>query len=154
MKTPETLLANTRAACYMILQKDSQVCLILRSNTGYRDGEWALPSGKLDLDETFSQAAVRELAEEVGVKTDLRNIKHAITLHRKSDNEPGVGWADVFFVCNSWEGDPFNAEPHKHGRLEWFDIDNLPDEMMDYQRTTLQAWRDGKNYFEFGWEKS
>ena len=152
MTKKEPLLASTRAACYMILIKHNKVCLILRSNTGYRDGEWALPSGKVDLDETFSQSAVRELSEEVGVTTQVLNIEHAITSHRKSDNESGVAWADVYFVCKSWKGEPYNAEPHKHEELRWFDVDDLPDSLMDYQRKALEAWRIGNKYIEIGWE--
>lgn len=154
MKTNQALPGKTRAACYMILQKANTICLIRRGNTGYKDGEWGLPAGKIDRDETFRQAAVRELAEEVGAITKESNLHHAITLHRKSDNEPGVTWTDVFFVCTKWEGEPYNAEPEKHDELQWFDVDNLPEDCIDYISIVLQAWKDGIKYLEFGWEKS
>lgn len=147
----EPELANTRAACYMILIKDNKIPLVFRSNTGYRDNEWALPSGKLDLGETFTEGSIRELKEEIGVDAETKDIEHAITSHRKSDNDPRQAWVDIYFVCNKWQGEPSNTEPHKHSELKWFDLDNLPEDMMGYQKQALEEWKQGKKYTEFDW---
>jgi 8-oxo-dGTP pyrophosphatase MutT (NUDIX family) len=37
-----------------------------------RHGDWSLPKGKLDAGETWEQAAVREVEEEIGVRCSLR----------------------------------------------------------------------------------
>lgn len=150
-KHPEE--GNTRIASYMLLERDGKIALVLRSATGYRDGEWSLPAGKVDENETFTEAAVRELNEEAGVVAKPADIKHIITMHRKSDNEPNTSWVDIFFECKKWEGEPFNAEPHKHSELEWFALDNLPETFMDYQRIPIEAWmRNNRPYVEFGWK--
>ncbi|MGH3992832.1 MAG: NUDIX hydrolase [Pseudonocardiaceae bacterium] len=44
-----------------------EVCLVHRP----RYGDWTLPKGKLDPDETFEEAAVREVEEETGLRCEL-----------------------------------------------------------------------------------
>jgi 8-oxo-dGTP pyrophosphatase MutT (NUDIX family) len=145
--------AKTRAASYMLLIKDNQTFLIKRSNTGYRDGEWSLPAGKVDAGESFTEAAVREAFEEVGVTVDAQDMHYALTMHRKSDNAPGEAWVDVMFVCHEWLGEPHNAEPHKHGEGAWFGLDALPQELMEYQHALINAYNNKQTYFEFGWKE-
>lgn len=43
------------------------ILLIQRKNPPYK-GNWALPGGFVDMDETLEHAAVRELEEETGIK--------------------------------------------------------------------------------------
>jgi len=145
--------ASTRAAVYVFLKRGNQTAMILRSNTGYRDGEWAMPSGKVDHGEPFTVSAIREAKEEVGIDIDIKDLQYVLTLHRKSDNNPANAWVDVLFVCESWKGEPYNAEPHKHSALKWFDMDDLPSEVMDYQRALMQAYKNKTPYVEFGWKE-
>ena len=44
-----------------------EVCLVHRP----RHGDWSLPKGKLDPDETFEEAALREVEEETGLRCEL-----------------------------------------------------------------------------------
>lgn len=44
-----------------------EVCLVHRP----RYGDWTLPKGKLDPDETFEEAALREVEEETGLRCEL-----------------------------------------------------------------------------------
>lgn len=143
--------AKTRAASYMILLRDGKIFLIKRANTGYRDNEWSLPAGKVDVDETFTMAAVREAQEEAGVTVDPENMRYALTMHRKSDNAPEA-WVDTLFVCEQWDGEPHNAEPHKHSEASWFDLDDLPSDFMEYQIALVRAYNERRVYFEFGWD--
>ena len=50
--------------------------LLTRRAPGLRAhaGQWALPGGRIDLGESASQAALRELAEEVGLRLDLAAV--------------------------------------------------------------------------------
>ena len=145
--------AKTRAAVYILLLKNNKTPMILRSNTGYRDGEWALPSGKVDHNEPFTVAAIREAKEEIGVKIQAKDLDYVLTLHRKSDNNPNEAWVDMLFVCKEWSGEPYNAEPEKHSELQWFALDNLPDTLMDYQRAIINGYVHNENYIEFGWKQ-
>src|SRR5690606_272172 len=60
---------------YVLARRRDDVLLLLRSGTGYRDGEWGPPAGKVEPGETYAEAAARELAEETGIRVgplDLR----------------------------------------------------------------------------------
>jgi 8-oxo-dGTP pyrophosphatase MutT (NUDIX family) len=50
--------------------------LLTRRNSGLRNhpGQWALPGGRLDAGETAEEAALRELAEEIGLVLDAGSV--------------------------------------------------------------------------------
>ena len=50
-----------------VIVRDGRVLLVHRA----RHGDWSLPKGKLDEGETWEQAAVREVAEETGLRATL-----------------------------------------------------------------------------------
>ena len=52
-------------AVFIIFQKEDQIWLQRRANTGYRDGEYDVPSGHVEVGEAMSAAAVREAKEEI-----------------------------------------------------------------------------------------
>ena len=63
-------MSTHRLAVYLILRRDDRVLFGLRRGTGYRDGEWGLPSGKLEAGERLLDAMVREAKEELGLDLD------------------------------------------------------------------------------------
>jgi 8-oxo-dGTP diphosphatase len=52
--------------CVILSQQERSVLLIKRGKAPFA-GEWALPGGMLEMDETIAEAAVRELREETGI---------------------------------------------------------------------------------------
>jgi 8-oxo-dGTP diphosphatase len=55
------------AAGGVVLRADGRVAVVHRP----RYDDWSLPKGKLDADETFEQAALREIEEETGLRVRL-----------------------------------------------------------------------------------
>lgn len=62
-----------RAAGILFTAGDSAL-FVRRSGTGDHAGEWALPGGKLEGDESQEQAAIRETHEEIGVKVNEEDM--------------------------------------------------------------------------------
>ena len=56
-----------------IVERDGAV-LLVRLNYGPRDGNWALPGGLVENDETIEHAAVRETKEETGFDVALDGL--------------------------------------------------------------------------------
>ena len=55
-----------------------------RSRTGPHRSDWSLPKGKLDPGETWEQAALREVEEEIGFRCRLgRELPHAAYTDQK-----------------------------------------------------------------------
>jgi len=140
--------AQPYIAAFVIFRKGDKAAFLLRQNTGWGDGYYGLPSGKVEEGETFVQAAIREIKEEVSVNLKPQDLKHALTAHRKSD----MSWVDVLFEAENWQGELHNTEPHKHAALEWLDLNALPDNIVPPIRHYLNEIKAGKNYTEYGWE--
>lgn len=141
--------ATPYIASFLILRKGDKIAFVLRKNTEYMDGYYGLPAGKVENNENFSTAAIREGLEETGVTIKLDDIKHVHTTHRKSEDS---GWVDVYFETHNWIGEPYNAEPHKSSKLTWLAFTALPDNIVPPVLAALEAIQEGIKYSEYGWE--
>jgi 8-oxo-dGTP diphosphatase len=138
-------------ASYLILIKDNKVLLQRRLNTGYKDGEYVLPSGHVEKEESFTKALIREMIEEIGIILKPEDLKVAHIMHRKSEfKEERI---DTFFIAEQWENEIQNMEPEKCDDLSWFPMDNLPDNIIDYIKFVFEKIENKIFYSEYGWEK-
>lgn len=145
--------AQPHIASYVILRKGSKAAFILRSNTDWMNGWYGLPAGKVEKNESYTQAAVREAKEEAGIDVKPSDLQYLITVHRHDPTSHVKDWVDVYFETDKWIGKPHNAEPHMHSELAWHDLDNLPDKIIPAVRFTLGEIKKGKHYSEYGWSK-
>jgi 8-oxo-dGTP diphosphatase len=120
-----------------LVNEHGNVLLMRRAGSGYADGQLGLPAGHVDLGETPTASAVREVAEELGIALDPAALVAAGTMFRRSQ-EPRV---DIFFIARAWDGQPEIREPHKCTELVWADPDNPPADALDF---ITQAWRDAQ----------
>ena len=125
---------TTNKAALTILEKEGKILLIRRYNTGFADGQYTLPSGKLHAHETFTQAALRETFEEVNAKIELSDIKSAHIMVEKTEDRD---WTHHFFITKKWSGEIKNKEPDKCDDIQWFDINNLPNNMLYFVKQAL-----------------
>lgn len=140
--------ATPYIASYVLLRKGNKLAFVLRKNTGWMDGKYGLPAGKVEKDERYTAAAVREAEEEAGVKIKEKDLKFVHISHRRAETD----WVDVIFEATKWEGEPYNAEPEVHEKLEWIDLDELPENVISAIRFFLNKIKEGQIYSEYGWE--
>ena len=139
-------------AVYLTLFKDNKVLLLQRCNTGYEDGNYSMVAGHVDQGETFTQAVIRESKEEAGVDLVAENIEVVHVMHRDSGWKEENERVDVFFVAKLWGGEITNMEPHKCDDLSWFDLDNIPDNVIPYIKQAIESIRNKIIYSEHGWK--
>ena len=132
---------------HLLFSRGDQILLLRRFNTGYADGQYSLPAGHLDGDETVMAAAAREAEEEIGVRIEAGGILFSSVMHRTDDDER----VDFFVRVPVWRGEPVNAEPKKCDDLRWADVHALPENTVPYVRRAIQNDQDGVQFDEFGW---
>jgi ADP-ribose pyrophosphatase YjhB (NUDIX family) len=132
------------------MERDGKIAFVLRSNTPWMNGYYGLPSGKVEKKESFSECAVREIKEEVGVDVAKEDIEYVHTVHRHHENDKHGEWVDVYFWVTKWEGELYNAEPKVHSAIAWLDPTNLPENVIPSTKTAIRQITAGKKYSEYG----
>ena len=131
-------------AAYVIVRRGDEVLLLLRANTGYMDGHWAVPAGHVERGESAVAAAVRELKEEVGLDVDAADLVPVTAMHRTGGNgDPIDERVDFFFMVSKWTGEPRLMEPGKAAGLDWYPLDKLPEPLVPHEARVLGAVADG-----------
>lgn len=138
--------AQAYLACYVIFERNGKILFVKRANTGFMDGFYGLPAGRVDPGESVLHAAVREAQEEVGISIKLENLTHIHTAYRESD--PEHTWIDVYFRAAPWDGEPINNEPERHSEIAWLEKSDLPDNIQYYVAAALKNISSGKTYSE------
>lgn len=139
-------------ASFVLLRRGSNIAMVLRKNTGWMDGHYGLPAGKVEWQEAYTLAAVREAKEEAGVDIEIGDLTFAHVCHRHADNgKEFMDWIDIYFEVKKWTGEPHNAEPEKSEKLEWLDLNNLPNNVVPSQLAALEHIAKGVTYSEYGW---
>src|SRR5215207_2603666 len=113
---------------HLFFFRKDQILLSRRFNTGFADGQYSVPAGHLDGNETVMAAAAREAQEEVGIHLKVDCIHYSSVMHRM-DGEERV---DFFVIVSEWMGEPVNTEPDKCDDLRWVDVNNLPENTIPY----------------------
>jgi 8-oxo-dGTP diphosphatase len=100
------------AACYIV--RDGMLLMVRRRR---QEGalEWAGPSGNVEPGETPEQAAVREVAEEVGL---------TVVVERRLGERvhPATGRHLVYLVCRIVAGEPAVVDDEEISAVEWCDL--------------------------------
>lgn len=123
---------NFLSAVYLIIKNDEgKILLQRRSGTKLWNGFLALPAGHIDKNENAYEALVREAKEELNIDISTDSICDTFVVNRR--NETLMPYYDIYFEIDSYEGNIEIAEPNKCTELVWYDINNLPDDMIPFE---------------------
>lgn len=106
---------------------------------------WAFPGGKVDANEFFREAALREAQEEVGIIGKPEDINEETIVMMRS-----IQWTKVIYFgrIDQYTNSPAIIEPDLATDLAWFSIDDLPEPMIPHHKTGLEAILHGVAYTE------
>ncbi len=135
-------------ASYLLLIKDNKILFGLRQNTGYMDGFYHLPAGHKEEGESNLTCLTREIKEELGIEIDSKKAKFVHGMHRRESDER-VDW---FFEVREYRGNIKNMEPEKCVELKWFDLNNLPENIVPYAKQAVENYKKAIYYSQFGWD--
>ena len=95
---------------------DGRLLLVRRaSRRGH--GNWQIPGGFVEQDETMELAVVREVEEEVGVKTTVQGV---LGIRNRYDEEGGNSLY-IVLLLSPWSGEP-NADMKEVDRAGYFTL--------------------------------
>lgn len=133
---------------HLILIKDNKILLMKRQNTGFADGFYSMPAGKLEPKESVEDAIIRESREEIDIDVKNESLKVIQVMNRNGSDRERI---DYFFKVDKWNGEIKNNEPNKCSDLRWFDINDLPDNTIPYIKEAIKNYNNKINFSLFGW---
>lgn len=133
----------------LILIRDQEVLLAQRHATGYADGQWNLPSGKLEAGESITQAATREAREATDVQISEPDPRFVTLIHYR--NHLGDARMGLFFEVTRWDGELCKVEPHKCSALQWAVLDRILQRTYPYTCQGLIAYNKNIALANVGW---
>lgn len=106
--------------------KDKKILLIKRKNNPYK-GKWALPGGFVEYGEKVEYTAVREVYEETGLKTKIRDI---IGIYSDPNRDPRGHIVTIVYLLDILGGKLKGSDDASDAKF--FDLKNLPDLSFDH----------------------
>lgn len=133
------------SSIYMIIRdSEGRVLLQRRQGTNLWCGFLALPAGHVDEGENAYDALVREAKEELGITVRVEDIVDTFVVNRR--NKTLKPYYDVYFELSGYEGIIDIKEPDKCSALVWGDINNLPDDMIEFERIAIEENLKGNKF--------
>ena len=120
-----------------------------RKNTGYCDGYYDLSaSGHVDDNESMKRAMCREAKEELGIDIKEEDLEFVCIIHINFNGRIDY---NGYFKTDRWCGEPIINEPEKNEELKWFNINNLPSNIVNDRMIAIQNYKSNIKYSEYGW---
>ena len=123
-----------------VFNENKQVLMQLR--TDYN--QWGFPGGAMELGESFEETAKRELKEEINldiIDSTMIKVLSGKDTYREYPNGDKLYDITAIFVITNYSGDlKVNDEESK--KLEWFIIDELPENITSHTRNYLEKYGD------------
>ena len=120
------------SSVYLIIKNENdEILLQRRQGTKLWPGFLALPAGHIDEGENAYEAVIREAREELGIEISISNIIDTFVVNRR--NKSLLPYFDVYFEIDNYDGKIKISEPQKCSELIWCDINNLPEDMIDFE---------------------
>lgn len=105
------------------LIKNNRILLIKRAGGNFTN-LWALPGGKIEFNEHLSEAAVREILEESGIKSRFISHLGFVSEHLVENN--AITGHFLLHICKL-EPETIEITSNIEGELRWFNLDKLHD---------------------------
>ncbi len=116
--------------------------LLLKRAQGADTGKWGFPGGELELGESVTECAARELAEETGVVGDPREILTAFDYIDRDENGRVHFHFALICVLLDWRsGEGALLEPDQHAGIGWFTPDEVQERQMPASRRAVELMR-------------
>jgi len=110
-----------------------------RKDTGgiFEPDTWTLPGGKQEYEETVYETAIREVKEETNLK-----IKNPIVFSVSDDFQSDRHFVTIEMIAKEYSGKLKIMEPTKEDDWQWFDLNDLPDNIYSPSRVFIEKYKE------------
>jgi len=129
------LMLTVDAVVFRKHYEQMEVLLICRGNEPFK-GQWALPGGFVEMDETCEQAVVRELEEETNLKFNKFSQLHTFSALGRDPRGRTVS-VTYYGTIESENSEVKGGDDASDAR--WFTIDDMPDVAFDHIEAVKMA---------------
>ena len=135
---PRKIILNCAGA---IIVRDGRILFQRRAD----NGKWGLIGGLVEMNETYEQAALREIREETGLEVKLDSFLGIFHNHDMVwSNGDAAHVISAMFTASIVDGDPRIDEESLE--LRFFGTDELPELFAEDHIASLKAYLDGVRY--------
>jgi len=134
-----------RVGVGVLIKNDKNEVLLGERMGSHGAGEWCFPGGHLDFGETIFDTAKRETKEETGLDVDeFELISVADELkYIKTDNKH---YLNIGIMAKYRGGEIVLMEPHKCREWKWFNLNDLPERMLEGTQLIIRNYKAGEIY--------
>jgi len=141
---------------FLVRVEDGKTQILLQKRAGniWATGWWdSAASGHVDAGESLTAAMQREAKEEIAIEFSREDIEFIHIQDSAQSGVPGtkMHYYNSYFFVNKWAGEPKICECEKCSHLEWFNIDDLPKQLIPNRRCAIDCYLKKIAYNEFGW---
>ena len=121
----------------IIVNQQGQILIGKRKNS--HAPYYSIPGGHMELGETFSQCAIREVEEETGL-TIYKPQVIAVTNNLATYSESGKHYISVALLTTEFSGELTLKEPDKCEGWLWVDPTQVPSPQFDASEQSIQCY--------------
>lgn len=121
----------------IIVNQQGQILIGKRKNS--HAPYYSIPGGHMELGETFSQCAIREVEEETGL-TIYKPQVIAVTNNLATYSESGKHYISVALLATEFSGELTLKEPDKCEGWLWVDPTRVPSPQFDASEQSIQCY--------------
>ena len=134
----------------LIFNSNKEILLLLRNSDPKKadsnmrlEGTYTLPSGNINYNESFEDAAIRKTKEESNLdikKEDLNLVSIA------DDKNEYAHYVTIGMIANKYSGEVMLKDSEEFVSYDWFDIDNLPSNLCEPSRKIIKNYLNNRIY--------
>jgi len=121
-----------------IVIENKRILIIKRKNQPFK-GKWALPGGFVEYGEKTEEAVIREVFEETGLKTKIKNL---VGVYSDPNRDPRGHTISVVYLLDIYKGNIQSGDDASEARF--FNLKNLPSLSFDHDRILKNFLRSEK----------
>lgn len=123
--------------CAIIINAQNQVLLGKRKNS-YKAGMYGLPGGRIEVNESISDAIAREVAEETGIENLEFTFVGAVR-----ENQGSYDFVHFMFCAQISDQQPVLCEPEKCEGWEWIELSADLSEVLAGHKAGIEMYVNG-----------